>query len=283
KIYQPYRAAFFLSYNEDTTSYEMYCWSMVYGPTVAEDINIESQFWHVTPNHAGFRFQLRHRIAHSRLTGGVAFAMGHRLDLSSQNLNLRALSKFPGFTPVALYDDILASYQALTTINDFNFNALTMEQTTSFLGVTTPVVNPNPSVNPELLAQTNSVHGHFHIQPDPNMRQASSSTGVAGVEVTTPNSGVPVQSLATPPTLTETGSVSSDEVDMKMHVGDITPTGAEVKAFTTNFRKNGPGKGARVVICLHCLPNSARRRITNPRPWNLARHLMSHFRKNSEK
>ncbi|KAG8697738.1 hypothetical protein FRC11_014888, partial [Ceratobasidium sp. 423] len=195
--------------------------------------------------------------------------MGHRLDLSSQNLNLRALSKFPGFTPVTLYDNILASYQAFLTINGMNLNTLTTEQTTSFLGVRAPEVIPNPGLNPELFAQPNSVHGYFPIQPDPSPSQASSSTGAVGAEATTPHSGLPVQLPATPPTPTETGSVSSDEVEMRMHVGDTTPTEAEVKAFTTYFRKNGPGKGARVVICLHCLPDSGWRRITNLRPWNL--------------
>ncbi|KAG8760996.1 hypothetical protein FRC11_014557, partial [Ceratobasidium sp. 423] len=248
-IILPHRS-FFLSYNEDTFFYEMYCWSIVYGPTVTEDTNIESQFWHVTPNHAGFRFQLRHRIAHSRLTGGVAFAMGHRLDLSNQNLNLRALSKFPGFTPVTLYDDILASYQASIIINDTNF-----EQNTS-----APVANLNSGVNPG--------HSHPPMHLDSNLSQGPSSAGVIKTEATTPSSS----SAQLPPTPRSTGagSVAPDDVGMWMDVDDTIPTEAQVKLFTANFRKNGPGKGAHVVVCLHCPPNSDRRRITDPRPWYLA-------------
>ncbi|EUC55600.1 tyrosine kinase domain protein [Rhizoctonia solani AG-3 Rhs1AP] len=80
-----------------------------------------------------------------------------------------------------------------------------------------------------------------------------------------------------PSKLTEV-SDSSDEVEMWMDLGSTTPTIDEIKAFTTKFRREAPGKGAQVIICRHCPSDDERRRITTDlRPWNLTRHLLIDF------
>ncbi|KDN40939.1 hypothetical protein RSAG8_07807, partial [Rhizoctonia solani AG-8 WAC10335] len=272
-----HQRSFFLNYNGHNRNFEMYCWGIAFVPTPTGDVNVESQFWHVNATHEGFRFQLRYRMSHSNFTNDTASVMGYHLVLPSQSGN-RALYKFPEFTLVSLHDDIMVLYRQLRTINGINYTTPTRHNI-SLLPTAAPVVNPNSGIHPALLIQPSVEHGRFSMQPEPNSNQGHLSSGLVGDEVASiPEQYYQAPITPGPSTLTEVGSMVYNEVEMRMDLENTTPTKDNIYAFATTFRKEGPGKGAHVIICLHCPPGSERRRITTDlRPWNLTRHMLIDF------
>ncbi|CUA74637.1 hypothetical protein RSOLAG22IIIB_05645 [Rhizoctonia solani] len=266
-----HQRSFFLHYNEHDRNFEMYCWATVH--------DLESQLWRVNV-HEKFRFQLLNRVLHSSFIDGTAHIIGYRLVLPGQNTN-RGLYRLPKCTPATLCDDIVASYQQLQIINGIHYATL--------IGHSIPFLNP-PTVAPiintnSMLLQSVSDHNFFPMQPGPRVNQGHLAPVLAGIGAAQFMSGqhdqvpaVPCPAIPGPATSVEAGKMTFNEVKMQMDVGDTIPTTDEIKAFTTAFRKDGPGKGAGVIICLHCPPGSERRRITTDlRPWNLTRHLLIDF------
>ncbi|CAE6409580.1 unnamed protein product [Rhizoctonia solani] len=274
-----HQRSFFFYFNDGNQVFDMYCWGTAYVPTPTGGVDPESQFWRVSAIPTGFRFQLSHRIPHSTFANGTAFAMGHQLVLSSQSTP-RALYKFPELMLVTLCDDIMASYQELRAMNGLSFPLPMMEQNTSLTPIVAPVTSSNPCINPMLLTQPSLQHGRTSPQLDYHHNQGFISSGSVGVEEASTVSEQRYQVPATsePSTPVEANNIVHEEVEMGMNVENTTPTEADVKAFATAFRKEGPGKGAQVIICLHCPLDSERRRITtNLRPSNLTRHLLIDF------
>ncbi|CUA74640.1 hypothetical protein RSOLAG22IIIB_05648 [Rhizoctonia solani] len=261
--------SFFLDYDGRDQELGMYCWAMVH--------NFESQIWRVNVIHDRFRFQLHDRVLHSSFTNDTAFITGYQLVLPSQRTN-RVLFKLPAFTRITLYDDIMAAYQRLQGTNDIHYTTL-MRYNVSFPSppTTTPIIDAN-----SMLLQSIPEHDPFSMQSDPRMNQGHPASGLVVTEGAQFIPGqyhhdqAPVTFGSTTPV--GGGNMASNEVEMLMDVGDTTPTTDEVRNFTTTFRRDGPGKGAQVIVCLHCLPGSDRRRITSDlRPWNLTRHLLIDF------
>ncbi|CAE6389158.1 unnamed protein product [Rhizoctonia solani] len=243
---------------------QLYCWCIQYAP-MAMGIEAESQMWRMASNYSPARptglphFQLTHRLPHSGFTGGFGSVANYRLMLPSHNV-LRGLSRLPEDVPVLLHEDVESAYEE----PDLSFMHLTREQDIygfSVQGPTNHGLVMAPILPPGL------IDNRFNRHPSRGQELSSSRTFEF--------QGLPVNPQQAP----ATAESSPDEVEMWMDVGDTTPTDEQVKDFTNTFRRNGPGKGASVIICLHCPSDSEKRIMPDLRPWHLKRHLMSHFRR----
>ncbi|KAH7327670.1 hypothetical protein B0J17DRAFT_680535 [Rhizoctonia solani] len=244
-------------------------------------IGSESQLWHVSlyPSGMPSRLYLQARLPHSSLHEGQAILMGYRLALDDRSLDLRNLYKYPEGTFVHLHKDTAAACQELVAINNLGFVDRMMGLNTPLSPTEEAQVNPNPGINPTLTMLPGLENPQFPTQVSPGLNQEYLATGLDGTEGI-PSSSVhhsQVETTSGLPMPMDTSNLASDEVEMWMGIDNVNPTEAQVKAFTSDFRKNGAGKGARVVICLHCSPDDERRVITDLRPWSLARHLVIDF------
>ncbi|CAE6431703.1 unnamed protein product [Rhizoctonia solani] len=258
---------------------ELYCWCISYVP-IAMGIEAESQLWHVSLSSPWIpiRFQLQERLSHSHFREGQAFLMGHRLVLPSRSSDPRVLYRHPENSLVILHEDLPAYYHEFVTVNNLTSTSNMAEENISSHQTESPEVNPNPGINPASVMLSSWRNDQTPVQVDPSSLQGYLATGLVGAEETQSISGY-VQSSAAPTPFTPAGAGHTvpNEVHMWMDVGNKTPTIDEIKAFTTSFRKGAPGKGAQVVICLHCPSDDERKRITDVRPWSLKRHLMIDF------
>ncbi|EUC55611.1 hypothetical protein RSOL_125300, partial [Rhizoctonia solani AG-3 Rhs1AP] len=254
---------------------DLYCWCISYAPM---DIGAESQLWHVSLSFSliPIRFQLQERLSHSHFRDGQAILMGHRLVLPSQSWDSRALYRHPENSPVFLHEDLGAACQEIVTINNLTTTPQMGEENISTPPNEWPDGHPSPGMNPAVAISSSWRNYQAPVQVDPSSSQGYLSNGLVRAGETPYNSG-DLRAAPIPLTPADTINVAYNEVEMWMNVGSTTPTTEEVQAFTRNFRREAPGKGAQVVICRHCPSDDERRRLTDLRPWNLTRHLLIDF------
>ncbi|CAE6480668.1 unnamed protein product [Rhizoctonia solani] len=269
---------FFWNYKVNQSP-QLYCWCISYAP-MAMGIEAESQLWHVSLSYSWIpiRFQLQERLSHSHFGEGQAVLMGHRLVLPSQSYDPRILYRHPENSLVFLHEDLVGAHQEFVTVNNLASTTQMVEESISSPPTESPEVNPTTGMNPAVVL-SNWRNGQTPMRADPSLSQGYPTTGLVAsrVEESSYNQGY---SAVVPAPFTPAGAsnVVYNEVEMWMDVGNTTPTIDEIKAFTTKFRREAPGKGAQVVICLHCPSDDERRRITTDlRPWNLTRHLLIDF------
>ncbi|CAE7110407.1 unnamed protein product, partial [Rhizoctonia solani] len=258
----------------------LYCWGISYVP-IAMGIQAESQLWYVSLSNSWIpaRLQLHERRFHRDFKDGQADLMGHLLVLPDRSSDPRFLFRNPETPPLWLHKDIASArceFQFMS--NQISTSHMVEGNISSYRPVESPEANPNLGRNPMFIAPSNRSSHWAPAQGDPSLNQEYWATGVVGAEGAFFSSGysqLPGATVLLAPA--DASNMVSNEVPMKMELGSTPPTIDEITNFTTNFRKEAPGKGAQVVICLHCPPNDERRRITDVRPWNLRRHLMIDF------
>ncbi|ELU37240.1 hypothetical protein AG1IA_08729 [Rhizoctonia solani AG-1 IA] len=238
-------------------------------------IEAESQIWHVVLTNTGLPsdFQLDHncRLPHSNFVGNIGIVGNYRMTLPNRSCP-RALSKLSDGSPVSLYEDIHHARQEEYSMGliplpteqhmySFPIQGLAVNMG---LGSHIPLALP-PLLPPGLI--NDNIASRFPQEPSSN-QEVLASVMFTDFQPSSRQSpqAPPASVLATE---VETGIVSPVIVGMLMEVGDTPPSEEQVAEFTRSFRKDGVGKGATMIICLHCPQGSGKSFMPDLRPWHL--------------